>query len=238
MTAWAFPTVPWHHHCACGTRTRPDSTDPALRWCPRCGALHGRPSPMAATITTGPPPFGTPRIVDGFEAWMPDREPSRGTGTGSVVGTLGGTPPGGGWRFGADEAAAGQLVPTGFHLTQHPISEYGLTPAMSAGNRNGCATLGVSFAQNQRGEVVESPYTHQLTTGGGKPGQGYPAARIGSVVRRLTPLECERLQGFPDGWTAGRSDSARYRMLGNAVTVLVAEWIGRRLAAAIREWDR
>ena len=45
------------------------------------------------------------------------------------------------------------------------------------------------------------------------------------------PVECERLQGFPDGWTAGESDSARYRMLGNAVAVPVAEWLGLRLMA-------
>lgn len=51
-------------------------------------------------------------------------------------------------------------------------------------------------------------------------------------VRRLTPTECERLQGFPDGWTDGQSDSARYRQLGNAVTVPVAEWIGRRIIEA------
>lgn len=51
-------------------------------------------------------------------------------------------------------------------------------------------------------------------------------------VRRLTPLECERLQGFPDYWTdIGQSDSARYRQLGNAVCMPVAEWIGRRIAA-------
>lgn len=47
--------------------------------------------------------------------------------------------------------------------------------------------------------------------------------------RRLTPVECERLQGFPDGWTDGLSDTARYEKLGNAVTVPVAEWIGRRI---------
>jgi DNA (cytosine-5)-methyltransferase 1 len=51
-------------------------------------------------------------------------------------------------------------------------------------------------------------------------------------VRRLTPTECERLQGFPDGHTAGQSDSARYRQLGNAVCVPVAEWLGRRILAA------
>ena len=50
-----------------------------------------------------------------------------------------------------------------------------------------------------------------------------------SVVRRLTPVECERLQGFPDGWTDGQADSHRYKQMGNAVTVNVIEWIGNRL---------
>ncbi|MCE7919123.1 MAG: DNA cytosine methyltransferase [Chloroflexi bacterium CFX1] len=51
-------------------------------------------------------------------------------------------------------------------------------------------------------------------------------------VRRLMPIECERLQGFPDGWTDGQSDSTRYRQLGNAVAVPVIEWIGKRIMAA------
>lgn len=42
-------------------------------------------------------------------------------------------------------------------------------------------------------------------------------------IRRLTPLECERLQGFPDNWTEGESDTQRYKMCGNAVTVNVVE---------------
>jgi DNA (cytosine-5)-methyltransferase 1 len=52
-------------------------------------------------------------------------------------------------------------------------------------------------------------------------------------VRRLTPVECERLQGFPDGFTEPLADGPRYRCLGNAVCVPVAEWIGRRLMRAI-----
>jgi len=58
-------------------------------------------------------------------------------------------------------------------------------------------------------------------------------------LRHLTPVECERLQGFPDGWTewgldvngnhVGMRDRARYRQLGNAVSVPVAEWIARRI---------
>jgi site-specific DNA-cytosine methylase len=50
-----------------------------------------------------------------------------------------------------------------------------------------------------------------------------------SVVRRLTPTECERLQGFPDGWTDGQADSNRYKQMGNAVAVPVVEWIISRM---------
>ena len=54
----------------------------------------------------------------------------------------------------------------------------------------------------------------------------------GSVVRRLTPMECERLQGFPDNWTEGQADSHRYKQMGNAVAVPVVEWIVKRLMEA------
>ena len=50
-----------------------------------------------------------------------------------------------------------------------------------------------------------------------------------SVVRRLTPVECERLQGFPDGWTDGQADSNRYKQMGNAVAVPVVQWIINRM---------
>ena len=55
----------------------------------------------------------------------------------------------------------------------------------------------------------------------------------GQAVRRLTPLECERLQGFPDFYTAipGASDTARYKALGNSMAVPVMRWIGKRIMA-------
>lgn len=53
-------------------------------------------------------------------------------------------------------------------------------------------------------------------------------------IRRLTPPECERLQGFPDGWTEGISDTQRYKCLGNAVTVNVIEAIGRQMVMDLR----
>jgi DNA (cytosine-5)-methyltransferase 1 len=49
-------------------------------------------------------------------------------------------------------------------------------------------------------------------------------------IRRLTPTECERLQGFPDGWTEDVSDTQRYKLLGNAVTTNVIEFLGQRLS--------
>lgn len=54
------------------------------------------------------------------------------------------------------------------------------------------------------------------------------------AVRRLTPLECLRLQGFPDDWLdgLGLADSVKYRQVGNAVAVPVVEWIARRMLDA------
>jgi DNA (cytosine-5)-methyltransferase 1 len=63
----------------------------------------------------------------------------------------------------------------------------------------------------------------------------YGAIWKDSIVRRLTPKECERLQGFPDDWTASQADSSRYKMMGNAVTVPVVEWIIKRMVKLISE---
>jgi len=71
-----------------------------------------------------------------------------------------------------------------------------------------------------------------------------PAVASDAMVRRLTPTECERLQGFPDGWTLHRydfkknlvvdqADSSRYKQMGNAVAVPVVEWIISRLIAEL-----
>ena len=55
------------------------------------------------------------------------------------------------------------------------------------------------------------------------------AIEVKSRIRRLTPIECERLQGFPDGWTDGQSDTQRYKQLGNAVSVPVTKAIFRKI---------
>ena len=83
---------------------------------------------------------------------------------------------------------------------------------------------------------------HTLTAGGADAsedgtGRRSPLVAMRTGVRRLTPRECERLQGFPDDFSLVpyrkklMADGPRYRMLGNAVAVPVAEWIGRRIKA-------
>ena len=69
--------------------------------------------------------------------------------------------------------------------------------------------------------------------GGGSPHgskQNWDSYDFDGVIRRLTPLECERLQGFPDGWTQGISDTQRYKCLGNAVTVNVVRYLASKLS--------
>ncbi len=64
-------------------------------------------------------------------------------------------------------------------------------------------------------------------------GESRATVLVAPMVRRLTPVECERLQGFPDGWTEGQSDAQRYKQMGNAVAVPVVEWIMNRLVTLI-----
>ena len=103
----------------------------------------------------------------------------------------------------------------------------GFTQSSFGGYREGCGTLRASGGDLGGGSetlIVDIAACDDTRR------DSVPAR---TAVRRLTPTECERLQGFPDGWTAGFIDTVRYRMLGNAVCVNVAQWIARRMAAAM-----
>jgi DNA (cytosine-5)-methyltransferase 1 len=209
---------------------------------------------------------------------------------GGGIGAEGVTPP---------QKVENNIAVLAFRHTQDPIS--GAVSTSIGGTTDGMGV--VAFSENQRGEVLVSDVSRQITTGGGKPGQGYPAVlcatghvthaltsegcdasedgtgrgtpivtptwpdvamplmardakgprnfqdgglQISAVQvgrpRRLTPLECERLMSWPDQWTAhglkedgieyALSDTARYRLCGNGVGSVVAEWIARRLVWA------
>jgi site-specific DNA-cytosine methylase len=77
---------------------------------------------------------------------------------------------------------------------------------------------------------LDEPPTLMAQSSPNRGGSSGPIQMTSYGVRRLTPVECERLQAFPDGWTepAG-SDSARYKALGNAITVNVAAWLFSRI---------
>ena len=68
-------------------------------------------------------------------------------------------------------------------------------------------------------------------------GQDKCVVETQNLIRRLTPLECERLQGFPDRWTdiSGSADSARYRALGNSVAIPCVDHVLHGIATALRD---
>jgi DNA (cytosine-5)-methyltransferase 1 len=146
--------------------------------------------------------------------------------------------------FDASEDGTGRgtpLVPVAFHPTQDPISSVdGTTHAMGTGSKGGTATVAVAFEENfdAARKVDVAP---EMTANGYKPSQNAGGLSLQSAmqVRRLTPRECERLQGFPDDWTAipwrGKPpaecpDGPRYKALGNSMAVPVMRWIGERIA--------
>jgi len=114
-------------------------------------------------------------------------------------------------------------------------SEDELSPTLIK-NQTMAVAYGVDCEHNAfQQDGVPGPLMKDSPTGGGKP---LPAIMQNMAVRRLTPRECERLQGFPDDFTAipwkGKSasecpDGHRYRALGNSMAVNVMRWIGRRI---------
>ena len=178
-----------------------------------------------------------------------------------VAGALAGTGPGAGWRLGADEAAANNCVAHTLRADGFDASEDGTgrgTPLVPVGAdyTNGLiqgdisGTLEAAQSKGNRGQGAIQPMAFGWQNAAA---QGMPvdtiaptldkskhpatATATATAVRRLMPVECERLQGFPDGHTAiiwrGKpaADGPRYKALGNSWAVNCARWIGRRIEA-------
>ena len=112
------------------------------------------------------------------------------------------------------------------------------SPSDFANYSEGVGTLKAGMTNNNSPVLAFDAYNHTtsetnqtLRTGSDLDKMGTVLAS--SVVRRLTPVECERLQGFPDNWTDGQADSNRYKQMGNAVAVPVVQWIINRMVGAI-----
>jgi DNA (cytosine-5)-methyltransferase 1 len=169
-------------------------------------------------------------LFDG-ESGSGDFTPSGGTRK-DIAGTLTSRTTGGGYP-GTDEAVSGHVVPM-VMATGQPKAE--ITTDL-------CSTLSCNHEQ----PILFTPYPIQQMTSpenrsNPRPGDPSPTLTASSTrvvivgnqyeaVRRLTPIECERLQGFPDDYTnvPGASDTTRYKALGNSMAVPVMEWIGRRI---------
>lgn len=193
---------------------------------------------------------GAPLIVahtlraDGFDA----SEDGTGRGTPIVAQAFD-------WQSGGDcRGLNPSATPNALHRGQVPaVISFNTTQMTSAANRSRCEpgtpagtlakgepapAVAIRTAQTSaNGHGIAEEAVHTLDRASGQ-------AVVSSGVRRLTPRECERLQGFPDDWSRhGRrkdgtryelADGPRYKCMGNAVTVSVAEWIGKRMAAAVR----
>lgn len=146
---------------------------------------------------------------------------------------------------GAD--ATSDLSPTiraGNHDKSHANS--GQPPAIAYAFKagQGAKAGGIGYAEEQSPTLTSASSGTNLA----------PAVMHGVAVRRLTPIECERLQGFPDshtliGWRGKDADECpdgpRYKAIGNSMAVPVMRWIGERIAAALpveepapRSWQR
>lgn len=178
-----------------------------------------------------------------------------GTGRGIPAIAFGGGNTGGNIDVAACLTAKGQRIDFevetfAVHGTQDPDTNFELahTPGRNHGQENAIFTEPFTLAIRGRneGSTVEvrndGVANALLTPNGGRAGMGVGAIGWGMQVRRLMPVECERLQGFPDNHTQiswrGKEatecpDGPRYRAIGNSMAVPVMRWIGKRIAAAL-----
>ena len=190
-----------------------------------------------------------------------------GTGRGVPVVAFGGGNTSGNIDVAACLTAKGQRIDFevetfAVHGTQDPDTncELAHTLGRNNGQENAIVTEPFTLAIRGRseGSTVEvrndDTANALLTPYGGRAGMGVGAIGWGMQVRRLTPIECERLQGFPDnhtliGWrgkdAAECPDGPRYKAIGNSMAVPVMRWLGERIAAALpveapapRNWQR
>lgn len=144
---------------------------------------------------------------------------------------------------------AASLVPVAFSCKDHGADAGPVSPtlrAMGHGASHANAGGRVAVCAIQAGACRENPETGPDGVGVSDSGVAYTlearaevqAVQASTHVRRLTPRECERLQGFPDDWTlvpyrgGAAKDGPRYKAIGNSMAVNCMRWIGRRIALA------
>jgi DNA (cytosine-5)-methyltransferase 1 len=131
------------------------------------------------------------------------------------------------------EAYATVLIIDGTRVDDVRVYEDGIVPTVISRYGTGGGNVPMIFEQETVLNKMQGFGDYKESTIGGTLKVSHSTAQdlvtAQSVVRRLTPVECERLQGFPDDWTSGQADSNRYKQMGNAVAVPVVEWIISRM---------
>lgn len=150
--------------------------------------------------------------------------------------------------FDASEDGTGRGTPIcAFSCKDHAADAADTTPTLRAmgadkshANAGGQVAVAFDMRGREGGAMPEGPHdTANIRAASGGSSRSYVAQP--HAVRRLTPVECERLQGFPDGYTAveyrGKpaADGPRYKALGNSMAVPVMAWIGKRIDAVNNE---
>jgi DNA (cytosine-5)-methyltransferase 1 len=110
-----------------------------------------------------------------------------------------------------------------------------------------CNTPAVAYGTDCYNAAITGDVAATMGTPGSSVNASGPTVMQAMTVRRLTPRECERLQGFPDDWTLipwrkkpaeDCPDGPRYKALGNSMAVNCMAWIGERIAAVDAEMGR
>ncbi len=212
-------------------------------------------SPERGTAS-GKSTFGTLMANVGTKLWLGNQEALSGDYhvlepvaiQGNLIGRVDGGPCG----VGASEEGVMYTLNT---VDQHAVS-YGIRTANTGANGHGISPELAHTLDLAQGQAVAQPVYEMhgqdsrvrdvgdvcttVTSKWGTGGGNVPVTMMQMAVRRLTPVECERLQGFPDGYTnipwRGKDESPdgpRYKALGNSWAVPVVNWIGRRIQACL-----
>ena len=125
------------------------------------------------------------------------------------------------------EVFATVLIIDGTRVNDVRVYEDGIVPTVISRYGTGGGNVPMVFSHTQGLDAQPSEENSPTLRSGGNG----MAVATNQVVRRLTPIECERLQGFPDNWTDGQADSNRYKQMGNAVAVPVVSWIVKAMVS-------
>ncbi len=188
-------------------------------------------------VVAGPGGLCRPEVLLEPEGVRGNPPPSRGSWEGTAALTANGVGAGGGPDDNAGQA--GHLIPSHTGTITANWSKGAGNTQVDEGICIALTSSWVGGSQQDQfiaADDVAPTLAHSSNSHGGNHQPKLMTPDL--AVRRLTPTECERLMGWPDGWTAHRADGTpiadgpRYRMCGNGVVAPVAQWIGTRIRSA------